>query len=145
MERVTKEPSAAPRPPLLQVAFVLLGIEIAGLAGAALWVLVDRPEGVMGGWGYAITMSAVILMFAGLLFFGGRALWAGMRWGRGPVISWQLLQFVTAVTMSELITPAGSWAVALVSIAVTAGFLSPAALAVTGKTLGDNGTDAPVH
>src|SRR5699024_11830439 len=86
------------------MAFVLLGVEILGLLVAAVWMVVDRPDGEMGSWGYALTMAAVILMFAALLFFGGRGLWRGMRWGRGPVISWQLLQFVTAVTMADVIS-----------------------------------------
>ncbi len=107
-------------------------------------MLIDRPDGVMGGWGYALTLSAVILMFAALLFFGGRALWNGMRWGRGPVVAWQLLQFFTAVTMSDVIGTSAAWAVGLASLLAIVGFLAPASLNATAKTLGDH-PDTPVH
>lgn len=143
MENPAK-PESTPRPPLLWMAFVLLGVEILGLLVAAVWMVVDRPDGEMGAWGYALTMAAVILMFAALLFFGGRGLWRGMRWGRGPVISWQLLQFVTAVTMADVISTAAAWAVGLMSLAAIVGFLAPASRDVTAKTMG-SGTDSAVH
>lgn len=127
------------------MAFVLLGVEILGLVCAAVWMLVDRPDGPMSAWGYAVTMAAVILMFAALLFFGGRALWKGMRWGRGPVIAWQLLQFVTAVTMADVITTAGAWVVSLMSLAVVAGFLAPASLEATSQSMGEGETSTGVH
>lgn len=129
------------RPPLLWMAFILLGLEIVGLLVAAVWMFIDRPDGAMSAWGYAATMALVILMLAALLFFGGRALWRGMRWGRGPVISWQLLQFVTAVTMADVITTAVAWVVALVAVAVTAGFLAPSSLAATAGAMGDSSAD----
>lgn len=143
MERPEKPDSTA-RPPLLWMAFILLGVEILGLVAAAVWMLIDRPGGAMSAWGYALTMAAVILMFAALLFFGGRGLWKGMRWGRGPVISWQLLQFVTAVTMADVISTAAAWTVGLMSLAVIVGFLAPASREVTAKTMGA-GTDSAVH
>lgn len=145
----TGEDSTSPaRPLLLWIAFIILGLEILGLVGAAGWMLVDRPDGAMSGWGYALTLAAVILMFAALLFFGGRALWNGMRWGRGPVVAWQLLQFFTAVTMSDVIGRPAAWTVGLLSLAVIVGLLAPASLAVTANTMGGaagGGTDSAVH
>ena len=138
------KPHSRSRPLLLWMAFILLGVEILGLLAAAVWMLIDRPDGAMSAWGYALTMAAVILMFAALLFFGGRGLWKGMRWGRGPVISWQLLQFVTAVTMADVISTAAAWAVGLMSLAAIVGFLAPASREVTAKTMG-SGTDSAVH
>lgn len=136
------------RPPLLWIAFIILGLEILGLVGAAGWMLVDRPDGAMSSWGYALTLAAVILMFAALLYFGGRALWRGMRWGRGPVVAWQLLQFFTAVTMSDVIGRPAAWTVGLLSLAVVVGLLAPASLAATANTTGggtEGGADSAVR
>lgn len=123
-------------PPLMWVSFGIVGLEILGLAIAAVWMLVERPEdGPMASWGYGVTFAVVTAMFAGLLFIGARALWHGMRWGRGPVIAWQLLQFFTAVTMSDLIGTTAGWVVGLLSLLCGFGFITPAAIAVTSGTL----------
>lgn len=124
------------------MGFAILALEILGMILAAVWIFFDRPEGEMGGWGYALTFSVVILMFAALLYFGGRALWNGMRWGRGPVIAWQLLQFFTAVTMSDVIGKPAAWVVGLISLAAIVGFLAPASLQATAGVL-SSGEEPP--
>lgn len=131
------------RPALLLVGFAIIALEILGLIIAAVWMLIDRPTGVMSGWGYALTFSAVILLFAGLLFLGLRALWRGMRWGRGPVVAWQLLQFFTAVTMSDVIGKPAAWAVGLVSIFAVIAILAPGSLQATDGVLREPDHDAP--
>lgn len=123
------------RPVLLWVGFILVGLEILALLVAAVWMFVDRPDGVMGGVGYALTFAAVLASFALLLFLGGRALWNGMRWGRGPVVAWQLLQFFTAVTMSDVIGKPAAWVVGLLSLLTVVGFLAPASLEATSRAL----------
>lgn len=104
----------------------------------------DRPTGVMGGWGYAVTFASVLFLFAFLLILGLRALWRGLRWGRGPIVAWQLLQFFTAVTMSEVIGRPAAWIVTVVSIVVIVGVLAPRSREVTAQALGDR-DESSVH
>lgn len=126
---------ATTRPVMLWIGLALVALEIVGLCAAAVWMFVDRPDGALSAWGYAATFAGVILAFALLLFFGGRALWRGMRWGRGPVVAWQLLQFFTAVTMSDVIGRGAAWAVGLLSLLAVVAFLTPASLAATAGTM----------
>lgn len=130
------------RPALLWVGFALVVLEIAAMIVAAVWMFIDRPGGTMSGVGYALTFAAVLVAFALLLFLGVRALWNGMRWGRGPVVAWQLLQFFTAVTMSDVIGKPAAWAVGLLSLLAVAGFLAPASIEATSGVL-DRGPDTP--
>lgn len=130
------------RPALLWVGFALVALEIAAMIVAAVWMFIDRPGGAMSGVGYALTFAAVLVAFALLLFLGVRALWNGMRWGRGPVVAWQLLQFFTAVTMSDVIGKPAAWAVGLLSLLAVAGFLAPASIEATSGVL-DRGPDTP--
>lgn len=123
------------------IGFGIVALEILGLIVAAIWMLVDRPDGVMSGWGYALTFGAVILMFAALLYFGLRALWKRMRWGRGPIVAWQLLQFFTAVTMADVIGKPAAWAVGLVSLFAIVAILAPASLRATDGVLRDPESD----
>jgi len=128
-------PAPAARPALLWAGLILVGLEILALLAAAVWMFVDRPDGAMSGWGYAATFAGVLVMFALLLYAGGRALWRGMRWGRGPVVAWQLLQFFTAVTMSDVIGKPAAWAVGVLSLIAVVCFLAPASLAATSGTV----------
>lgn len=132
--------AGGPRRPLLKIAFVLLAVEVVGLVVGAIWLLIDRPDGAMSSWGYALTMGAVLLAFAFLLVIGGRALWHGKRWGRGPVITWQILQIFTALTVFDIVGMAWTWAGALTGIVAMIGFLAPSSIAVTSETI--NGAPA---
>src|SRR5690625_1804123 len=123
------------RPPLLWLGFILVALEIAAMVVAAVWMFIDRPDGAMSSVGYALTFAAVLAAFALLLFLGLRALWNGMRWGRGPVVAWQLLQFFTAVTMSDVIGKPAAWAVGVLSLIAVVCFLAPASLAATSGTV----------
>jgi len=136
--------AVGPRPVLLWIALILIALEIVGLFAGGIWMIIDRPDGAMGGWGYAVTFAAVLFLFAFLLILGVRALWNGMRWGRGPVVAWQLLQFFTAVTMSDVTGKPAAWIVTVLSLVGIVGLLAPTSRAVTAQALGDGG-EAHVH
>ncbi|MBO1750979.1 hypothetical protein J4G33_04100 [Actinotalea sp. BY-33] len=97
--------SAAPRRPVapvvLRVALVLVLLEAAVLTALSLWWLV-----VLVGEGSRVLAVALFLLLFGLgvaavLVAAARALLAGSRRARGPVITWQLLQGATAVTLLQ--------------------------------------------
>ena len=97
--------SAAPARPvvpvLLRVALVLVLLEAAALTTVSLWWLVV----LVAEGSQALAVALFLLVFglgvAAVLVAGARALLAGSRRARGPVITWQLLQGATAVTLLQ--------------------------------------------
>lgn len=123
------------RPLLLSIGLAGAAFEVVLLVGAAIWMVLDRPEAEADALPYGIGLAVTLLLFAVLIALGVRALARGLRWGRGPVITWQLLQGVTAATMWGLL-PTAVAAVALVlSVLVTVTLLAPSALAATATPL----------
>lgn len=107
---------------LLEVAAIVVS---AGLLAAEL----VAGRAVQPGPTLATTVFAVLL--AALLGAAASAVWAGRRWGRGPVITWQVLQ--GAVALSQVGSP---WLVAALvgtSVVVLVGMLAPASVAWTGR------------
>src|SRR5690625_3769159 len=90
---------------------------------------------VLGGSAEATAFTSVLaLIFIGivaLLFAAVRALFQGRRWGRGPVVTWQLLVFAIGVSQGDL-----TWLVVLLvvlPVAVTVGLLVPASVEWTNR------------
>lgn len=84
------------RPPLLAAAAVLVLLEVAALvaaavAGGAALVRGSDP-------GQVLFLVLLSLGVAALLAGAVRALWSGRRWGRGPVLTAQIMVVVTAAT-----------------------------------------------
>lgn len=104
-----------------------VGLIVMGVAGV-LSSLVD--DGAMLG-----TNAGVLIVFAligGFLLIMVRELWRGNRRGRGPVITWQILQFAVAASSFGAVA---WWLLVLamvLSAVVTACLLLPASLAATG-------------
>ncbi|HLR28355.1 MAG TPA: hypothetical protein VK086_06650 [Ruania sp.] len=122
-----------PHHPLpLRVGLVVALLEAAGLIvmgiAGVLSSLVD--DGAMLG-----TNAGVLIVFAligGFLLIMVRELWRGKRRGRGPVITWQILQFAVAASSFGAVA---WWLLAvamLLSVVVTACLLLPASLTATG-------------
>lgn len=118
--------------PLL-VALVVVGLEALLLAAAAVWSIVDMVRGGFEGAAVSIALTVVLLLFVLLLVVGMYALWQGRRWGRGPVLTWQLIQ--AAIALGAIgIAPA--WAVyptLTASLAVGVGLLLPASVRATSR------------
>lgn len=75
-------------------------VEVAGLvalAGSIVLEVLGRAA-VPGGTGVAL--AVFFLGVAALLALAARALHRGRRWGRGPVLTWQLL--LLAIGVSQL-------------------------------------------
>lgn len=125
-------PTASPRPRLLALAVAVVFAEAAALAVGGgvlvLEVLRGRAEYVGSTLGIALFAWALAALLAG----AARALARGRRWGRGPVLTWQVLQ--GAVGFLQL--PGMPWfAGALVgsALVVVVGLLAPASIAATAR------------
>src|SRR5690554_1238801 len=91
-------PTRAPLPLLLALLLVL--VEVGALVALSGGMLVE----VLGGRSVARTLTAVLaVIFLGIVALqlaAARALLHRRRWGRGPVVTWQLL--VLAIGVSQL-------------------------------------------
>ena len=122
------------RPPVpLLLALLLVVVE----AGALLALSIGMLAEVLGGRAVTAVFTTVLaLIFLGivaLLFAAVRALFQGRRWGRGPVVTWQLLVLAIGVSQAPTLT---WWLVALLvvlPVAVTVGLLVPASVEWTNR------------
>lgn len=112
----------------LVVALVeAVGLVVMGIAGV-LSSFMD--EGAMLG-----ANAGVLIVFAligALLLLMVRALWGGKRRGRGPVITWQILQFAVAASSFGVVAWWLLVLAMLLSVIVTVCLLLPSSLAATG-------------
>lgn len=118
--------------PLL-VALVVAGLEALLLVAAAVWSLVTMAREQFDGAAVSIALAAVLLLFAWLLVAGINALWQGRRWGRGPVLTWQLIQAAIAVGATGVAPPLAVYPAILASLVVGVGLLLPASVAATSR------------
>ncbi|MGC0273131.1 hypothetical protein ACO0LV_09055 [Pseudactinotalea sp. Z1739] len=127
------EKSPSTRPVLLTVSLVLVGLQVLGLIVLA----VGGLGGVLGAASLEqvtiVTLAVVLLGLALLVGAAGWGLWQGKRWGRGPVVTWQLL--LLAVGVSGL---GGQewWATVIpivMSLVIIAGVLVPSSRAATDR------------
>jgi hypothetical protein len=123
-------PAASPRPRLLTVAVAVVFAEAAALAVGGGVLVLDVLRGRAEYLGSTLGIALFAWVLAALLGGAARALARGRRWGRGPVLTWQVLQ--GAVGFLQL--PGLPWfAGALVASAllVVVGLLAPASIAAT--------------
>ena len=73
----------------------------AALTVAALGWLVRVVAGATEGTSVAWFLVAFVMGVAGVLVLSARTLRRGARGGRAPVVTWQLLQAATAVTVLQ--------------------------------------------
>lgn len=117
-------------------ALVVAGLEALLLLAAAVWSLVTMVREGFAGVAVSIALAIVLLLFSLLLVVGVNALWHGRRWGRGPVLTWQLIQAAIAVGAVGI---APAWMVYPVlgaSLIAGAGLLLPASVAATSRPSG---------
>lgn len=119
--RDSNEAPTAPehrRPPtLLRVLLVVVVLEAVALVVLAGQGVVAVVRGDSSAVGVTLFLVAFFLAMAAVLLLCVRALLAGRRGARAPVVTWQLLQAATAVTL----IPSGSptaWAALGASLVV---------------------------
>lgn len=123
--------------PLL-IALVVAGLEGLVLVAAAVWSIASTVRAGFDNAAVAIALAVFMLLFVGLLVLGIHALWLGRRWGRGPVLTWQLIQAAIAFSV---IGKAPGWALypmIVASIVVGVGLLLPASVAATSRSSGSS-------
>lgn len=122
-------------PATVRTAVVLVLTEAAALMLAALGWLVQVVAGATVATSAAWFLLAFVVGVAGVLVLSARMLRRGARGGRAPVLTWQLLQAATAVTVLQggpALPVATVAALALVVGAVVVGLLlSRSAVAAT--------------
>ncbi|HLV03807.1 hypothetical protein [uncultured Georgenia sp.] len=130
---MTTDKAARPPVPLL-LALLLVLVEAGALVALSVGMLLEVLSGRTRAPGVTAVLAVIFLSLVAVLLAAVRALHQRRRWGRGPVVTWQLLVLATGVSQ------AGSrewWVVALlvaVPVAVTAGLLVPPSVAWANST-----------
>jgi hypothetical protein len=138
VERTDATPPAdtrSPRPWGLLAAAAAVVVEVLGLVSVVvLYAVLILRSGAVDALGAVLTAVLAALVAAGLLACV-RALLAGRRWSRAPILTWQLLQ---ALVSYPLVTTAAGpgirWlGLVLVALSVVAvvGLFTPAAVRAT--------------
>jgi hypothetical protein len=128
----------APRVPVFLRALVIgVLIEVIGLVAFAVVLLGELLAGGSTSLGVSLFLVLFLLGVAWVLVVSSRALLAGRRSGRGPVVTWQLFQVVgsvAAIGSGTGIFVLGGWAALVIAIVVTALLMTPSVVAATSAT-----------
>jgi hypothetical protein len=112
-------------------------IEVIGLVAFAVVLLGELLAGGSSSLGVSLFLVLFLLGVAWVLVVSSRALLAGRRSGRGPVVTWQLFQVigsVAAIGSGTGISVAGGWVALVIAIVVTALLMTPSVVAATSAT-----------
>jgi hypothetical protein len=110
----------------------LILIEATVLVGAAVVLLVASVMSSDGNPGELIALAAIALIVGIGLGLCARGVLSGLRWTRGPVVTWQLLQAGVGMPLS---TTGAWWAgVPLLAFAVVIGVLMFGRRVITEST-----------
>ncbi|TDE97470.1 hypothetical protein EXU48_04580 [Occultella glacieicola] len=127
------------RPLSLRIGLAVALLEAVGLVVIGVASVVLALAGDAAFAGFAAGVLVVLLLIGGLLFLAVRALWQGKRWGRGPVITWQLLQFAVGAASYASVPWWAATVPMVLAVVVVVTLLVPASLAATS---GAGGPDA---
>lgn len=130
-----------PRPALLVVACALVLLEALALVAAAVAGAVTLARG-SDAPAVAAFLGALALGAALLLASAARGLWSGRRWGRGPVLTAQVLLVVVSATLWSAGAGARAAVGVVLGVVVAATVLAPPVVAATSRT-GHDGPDRP--
>jgi hypothetical protein len=114
-------PPKATRDPLRVLVAALVGVEAALLLVAAGFLVFRATTSDQESPLELISLAAIALAVGAGLAWCARGVLAGLRWTRGPVLTWQLLQAAVGAPLCSM----GSWRVGvpLLAVAVVAGVL----------------------
>jgi hypothetical protein len=127
------EVSPGRRPPLLRLAALVVLLECAAVAAVAGALVVDIVTGHAAQVAATLAIAAFLLALAAMLLGATRALVRGRRWGRGPVVTWQLIQGAIGATQLGS-APVVGGALLVLAVLALVGILSPASVAATAAT-----------
>jgi hypothetical protein len=121
------------RPAALAVVCGLVLVQAGLLAGLASAWVVDLVQGESRLPAATVFLALFALGVAAVLVLAIRGLWAGRRWARSPVMTWQILLVVLSV--GWLGVEVAPWAVGVLvsALAVGVGLVLPSVVAVTAE------------
>ncbi|WP_152192986.1 hypothetical protein [Georgenia satyanarayanai] len=123
------------RPPLpLVLALLLVLVEVGAMAALAVGMLAEVLGGAAEGGAVTAVLALAFLGLCVLLVVASRALYQRRRWGRAPLVTWQLLVLATGVSQSGVIPGLVVALLVVLPVAVTVGLLIPPSVAWTDRT-----------
>jgi hypothetical protein len=132
----------APRVPAFLRALVIgVLVEVIGLVAFAVVLLGELVTGGSMSVGVSLFLVLFVLGVVWVLVVSCRALLAGRRSGRGPVVTWQLLQIVgsfAAIGSGTGLSVPGGWVTLLIAAAVGVLLMTPSVVAATSATGSEN-------
>ena len=128
----------APRVPAFLRALVI-GVlaEVIGLVAFAVVLLGELLTGGSMSVGVSLFLVLFLLGVAWVLVVCCRALLAGRRSGRGPIVTWQLFQIIGSIAaIGSGGGPAvvGGWAALVIAVAVGVLLMTPSVVTATSGT-----------
>ena len=128
----------APRVPAFLRALVIgVMAEVIGLVAFAVVLLGELLTGGSSSLGVSLFLVLFLLGVAWVLVVSCRALLAGRRSGRGPVVTWQLFQTIgsiAAVGSGGGLAVVLGWAALVIAVAVGVLLMTPSVVAATSGT-----------
>ena len=116
---------------MLAVLCVLVVLQAGALVGMAVAFVTDLVRGVSELPGATVFLAVFALGVAAVLVLAARGLWAGRRWARSPIMTWQVLLVVMSVGWFSADPAWWVVAVLLSALVVGVGLLLPPVVAAT--------------
>jgi hypothetical protein len=124
-------------PVFLRALVIGVLIEVTGLVAFAVVLLGELLTGGSSSLGVSLFLVFFLLGVAWVLVVACRALLAGRRSGRGPVVTWQLFQIVgsvAAIGSGTGVSVPGGWAALTIAVVVGGLLMTPSVVAATSAT-----------
>jgi hypothetical protein len=124
-------------PVFLRALVIGVLIEAIGLVAFAVVLLGELLTGGSSSLGVSLFLVLFLLGVAWVLVVSCRALLAGRRSGRGPVVTWQLFQIVgsiAAIGSGTGVSVPGGWATLVLAVVVGGLLMTPSVVAATSGT-----------
>ena len=119
-------------PRALGAVLLAVLVEAVALLAAGGLAVVELARG-NGAVGINLFLAAFAWGIAAVLVAAVRALRAGRRWARSPVITWQLFQVVVAITWLQAAVNPFAVTLLVLALAVVVGLLLPTVVAATTR------------
>jgi hypothetical protein len=124
-------------PVFLRALVIGVLIEVIGLVAFAVALLGELLTGGSSSLGVSLFLVFFLLGVAWVLVVSCRALLAGRRSGRGPVVTWQLFQIVgsvAAIGSGTGVSVPGGWVALTIAVVVGGLLMTPTVVAATSAT-----------
>ncbi|MEV0953055.1 hypothetical protein [Promicromonospora sp. NPDC050249] len=124
-------------PVFLRALVIGVLIEVTGLVAFAAVLLGELFTGGSSSLGVSLFLVFFLLGVAWVLVVSCRALLAGRRSGRGPVVTWQLFQIVgsvAAIGSGTGVSVPGGWTALTIAVVVGGLLMTPSVVEATSAT-----------